>query len=117
YLQQLIIYNKILAQRNSFLNGEATKTTFDKALLDVLNAQLTPPAEYIFRIRKQFSEQLFSLIKDFYHSISENEESISLQYQSQLEEGTYAKLLTGSLAKDRLLQRTNVGIHKDDLLF
>ena len=117
YLQQLIIYNKILAQRNSFLKGEATKTTFDKALLEVLNAQLTPPAEYIFKTRKRFSEELFPLIKDFYHSIADNEESISLQYQSQLEEGAFAKILNQSLAKDRLLLRTNVGIHKDDLLF
>lgn len=117
YLQHLITYNKLLAQRNGFLKGEASKTTFDKALLEVLDAQLIPPANYIYKTRKQFCEQLFPIIKDFYHGIAANDESISLQYQSQLQDGPFEKILAESLQKDRLLQRTNVGIHKDDLLF
>ena len=117
YLQQLIIYNKVLLQRNSFLKNEAGKNTFNLSLLEVLDNQLISPAEYIFTVRKKFFEQLFPLILDFYSIISGNKESIDLQYQSQLHEDSFLKLLISSRQKDRLLQRTNVGIHKDDLIF
>lgn len=117
YLQQLIIYNKVLLQRNSFLKNEAGKNSFNISLLEVLDNQLILPAEYIFSVRKKFFDQLFPLICAFYDIIAGNKESISLQYQSQLHDDDFAKLLVSSRQKDRLLQRTNVGIHKDELIF
>ncbi|MEO6681770.1 MAG: AAA family ATPase [Ginsengibacter sp.] len=42
YLQQLIIYNKVLVQRNSFLKNEAGKNSFNLSLLEVLDNQLIP---------------------------------------------------------------------------
>ena len=41
---------------------------------------------------------------------------MKLQYNSHLAEGNFADALTNSLAKDRYLEYTTVGIHKDDLL-
>lgn len=117
YLQQLIIYNKILLQRNSFLKNEAGKNSFNFSLLDVLDNQLIAPAEYIFTVRKKFFNELFPLIRDFYNTIAGGKESVALQYQSQLHEESFANLLISYRQKDRLLQRTNVGIHKDDLIF
>ncbi len=117
YLQQLIVYNKVLAQRNSFLKNESFKNTFDTGLLEVLDQQLLPPANYIYRIRKEFSEQLFPIVQDFYKSISGNKEVVILEYNSQLNENNFAQLLVASRQKDRLLQRTSTGIHKDDLAF
>ncbi|MEO6135039.1 MAG: DNA replication and repair protein RecF, partial [Ginsengibacter sp.] len=117
YLQQLMIYNKVLAQRNSFLKNEAVKNTFDTSLLEVLDQQLLQPALYIHEVRKQFCSQLLPLIRDFYKSISGNNETIRLEYQSQLFENNFSNLLISSRQKDRLLQRTNTGIHKDDLFF
>ena len=117
YLQQLIVYNKVLLQRNSFLKNESSKNTFDTGLLEVLDQQMIPPANYIHTIRKEFSKNLFPLIQDFYKSISENNEVVTLEYNSQLNENSFAQLLVSSRQKDRLLQRTNTGIHKDDLTF
>jgi DNA replication and repair protein RecF len=117
YLQQLIVYNKVLLQRNSFLKNEASKNTFDTGLLEVLDQQIISPANYIHRIRKEFSKNLFPLIQDFYKSISGNNEVVTLEYNSQLNEKNFAQLLISSRQKDRLLQRTNTGIHKDDLNF
>lgn len=117
YLQQLIIYNKVLAQRNSFLKNESLKNTFDSGLLEVLDQQLILPANYIHKIRSQFSKQLFPIVQEFYQSISGNNEEVTLEYNSQLNENNFSELLISSLQKDRILQRTNVGIHKDDLTF
>ncbi len=117
YLQQLIIYSKVLAQRNSFLKNESLKNNFDTSLLEVLNEQLMGPANYIHKIRAQFSKQLFPIVQKFYKDISGNNEAVTLEYNSQLNENNFAELLKSFLQKDRILQRTNAGIHKDDLTF
>lgn len=117
YLQQLIVYNKVLAQRNGFLKNEAIKSTFDFALLDALDQQLTNPGKYIHRVRKEFSQKLFPLVQHFYKSISGNNEIVALEYNSLLNENNFQELLIASRQRDRLTQRTNAGIHKDDLNF
>ncbi len=117
YLQQLITYNKVLAQRNSFLKNEAQKSTFDFALLETFDLQLLDPGNYIHRVRTEFCEKLFPLIQQFYKTISGNNEMVTLEYNSLQNENKFEELLIASRQKDRLTQRTNVGIHKDDLIF
>ncbi|MEO9022045.1 MAG: DNA replication and repair protein RecF [Ginsengibacter sp.] len=117
YLQQLIIYNKVLAQRNSFLKNEAVKNKFDFALLEILDQQLIIPAKYIHRVRKEFLLKLFPLVQQFYKNISGENEVVTLEYSSQLNGYDFEKLLNASRQKDRLTQRTNTGTHKDDLIF
>jgi DNA replication and repair protein RecF len=117
YLQRLITYGKVLMQRNSFLKNEASKSIFDFALLETLDQQLIPPGNYIHKVRKEFSEKLFPLVQQFYKSISGNNENVDLEYSSLQNENNFEELLIASRQKDRLTQRTNVGIHKDDLIF
>lgn len=117
YLQQLIIYNKVLAQRNGFLKNEALRGRFDFALLETLDEQLIAPGNYIHKTRNEFSQKLFPLIQEFYKHISGNNEIVSAEYNSLLNENNFSELLIASRQKDRLTQRTNVGIHKDDLIF
>ena len=117
YLQQLILYNRILAQRNSYLKNEFVKNTFDTGLIEVLDQQLLGPGNYIYKIRSSFSKRLLPLVQGFYQSISGNAEIVTLEYNSQLNENNLAELLIASRQKDRLLQRTNVGVHKDNVSF
>jgi DNA replication and repair protein RecF len=117
YLQQLITYNKVLAQRNSFLKNEAQKGRFDFALLETFDQQLVSPGNYIHTIRKEFLQQLFPLVQKFYKRISGNNEIISLEYNSLQNDNDFEELLIAARQKDRLTQRTNVGVHKDDLIF
>ena len=79
--------------------------------------QLIAPANYIYEVRSKFSIQLFPVIQQFYKKISGNNETINLEYNSQIKENNFSQLLTASRQKDKLLQRTNVGIHKDELNF
>lgn len=117
YLRQLITYSKVIQQRNSFLKNESLQRSFDTQLLEALDAQLLSPGEYIFRTRKKFTKDLIPLIQKFYHEISGNGEIISIDYSSQLRECDFQKLLLASRQKDIITQRTNSGIHKDDLNF
>jgi DNA replication and repair protein RecF len=117
YLQQLITYNKVLLQRNSFLKNDSFHSNFDAQLLDALDAQLIRPGEYIHQMRKRFCEKLIPLVKEFYKEISGNNEIISLSYNSYLNGNDFSQLLGSFRQKDMLTQRTNSGIHKDDLIF
>ena len=49
--------------------------------------------------------------------ITNAKETVSLKYKTQLDEGDLTELLEECLEKDRMLQYTSVGTHKDDLLF
>ncbi len=115
YLQQLIQYNKILQQRNSLLKRFAEQGNTDMPLLDVLDEQLTGPGNFIFEKRKIFCGQLIPLVQRFYRQIANNEEVVTLQYNSRLHEGSFSDLIRQSREKDMLLQRSNTGIHRDDI--
>jgi DNA replication and repair protein RecF len=49
--------------------------------------------------------------------ISSEKEMVRLSYRSHLSEGDFGEALANSVEKDRFLEYTTVGIHKDDLLF
>jgi DNA replication and repair protein RecF len=117
YLQQLISYNKVLQQRNAFLKNESFQNNFDSQFLDALDAQLLHPGDYIHKQRMNFCKKLIPVVQEFYKSISGNNETISLEYSSQLNGAGFAKLLNESRKKDVLTQRNNIGIHKDDINF
>ena len=115
YLQQLIIYTKVLQQRNSLLKRFAEQGKTDWALLEVLDEQLLQPGKYIYTVRSQVTIQLIPLVQQFYKQIANNEEDVTLHYQSQLNNGTFESILNQFRTKDFLLQRTNGGIHKDEI--
>lgn len=117
YLQQLMIYNRVLQQRNSLLKRFAEEGKTDWQLLDVLDEQLIVPGDYIFAKRKAFTAALIPLVQQFYHQIADNDELVTLQYESKLHESSFYELLNNYRQKDFLAQRSNAGIHKDDLLF
>ncbi len=117
YLQQLIIYNKVMQQRNSFFKNAAESRKIDVNLLAVLNNQLSLPGDIVFKKREFFSKKLMPLIQSFYSQIADNAELITTQYNSQLQQQPMLPLLQQSLDKDKMLQRTTTGIHKDELHF
>jgi DNA replication and repair protein RecF len=117
YLQQLITYNKVILQRNSFLKNEASQKSFNTHLLEALDAQLLFPGNYIYKTRQKYAGKLVPLIREFYKKISGNDEEVSIEYNSQLEVRDFHTLLTSSRQKDIITQRTNAGVHKDDLSF
>ncbi len=115
YLQQLIEYNRLLQQRNGLLRALADRSSTDKNLLDVYDAQLLRSGTYIFVKRQDFFRDLLPEIKMIYTEIAGVEEPISLEYISDLQDASYAEILHRSRDRDLLLQRTSAGIHKDDI--
>ncbi|HEX9511056.1 MAG TPA: DNA replication and repair protein RecF [Puia sp.] len=115
YLQSLINYNKILQQRNGFLKSLTDRRIQDKNLLDVYDEQLIRPGTYVFEKRKSFLDMLLPLVGQFYTQIAGASEPVAFTYESQLLRTSFKDGLQQSREKDLYLQRTNTGIHKDDI--
>src|SRR6056297_439451 len=116
YLHALIKYNRALNQRNQLLKDFARRNYFDAENLDVWDEQLITQGNIIHQKRLYFTEELVPVFQNYYQAISENKEKVTLEYYSTLSEESFRKLLTESIEKDRVMQYTTVGCHKDDLL-
>jgi DNA replication and repair protein RecF len=117
YLNDLLSYNKILSQRNALLKYFAANRTFDALNLEVYNEQLSEYGSRIFEVRNAFLEKFIPIFNEKYQIISDDKESVDLVYKSQLNDFSMKELLQQSLEKDKILQYTSSGIHKDDLSF
>lgn len=117
YLDELITYNKLLASRNALLKRIAETGRYDPALQEVMDEQLVAAGNYIFAKRKGFMESFTEIFNQHYRFLSDDAEMVELQYDSQLLNDNFADLLIKTREKDRILERTSAGIHKDDLFF
>lgn len=117
YLQNLVVYNALLKQRNALLKHFAEQRHFDGALLESLDRQMPSPARVVYQYRKKFSEDLQPLFLDFYASVSNSRETVGVRYESDLDQGDFAETMRAVLDKDRLLQRSTAGPHRDEMTF
>ncbi|MGI4751118.1 MAG: DNA replication/repair protein RecF [Janthinobacterium lividum] len=117
YLDELILYNKTLLNRNILLKNIADTGKYDPQLLEVFDEQLVASGNIIFQKRKVFMEAFTEIFNRHYQYLSEDAERVELIYDSQLLQNDFTSLLKKSTERDRVLERTSVGIHKDDLQF
>jgi DNA replication and repair protein RecF len=113
YLTTLLRYNHVLLQRNKLL-----KTPLNTSAIDVLltfNEQLGQYGQLIYERRKQLIENLQPHFRKVYSKLSNDREEVSLGYQSELDKGLLTDLLQQHFERDKILQHTSVGIHRDDL--
>jgi DNA replication and repair protein RecF len=115
YLDWLLKYNRALLQRNNLLKFFAANHQFDTDSLDVWNEQLIYTGEKIYAKRVEFLDALQPVFQKYYDFICQGHEKVRLEYQSQLNDKDFRKLLEESVAKDCGLLYTTIGIHKDDL--
>jgi recombinational DNA repair ATPase RecF len=128
----LMFYNKIVEQRNAALKkwGENDPKHAEKAvytegspqlnwqqLIETYDSQLLPSANYIFEKRRAFITDFEPIFNYFYKKITDERETVSIVYESQLLTDSFTNLLHRHREKDRYLQRTSAGIHKDNLSF
>jgi DNA replication and repair protein RecF len=117
YLDGLIRYNKLLLQRNTLLKQTPRHIAIDGGLLEVLDMQLHDLGTFIFQKRSAFMEIFVEDFNKHYRFLSGGAEQVTLMYDSPLQERPLEEWLAMNFEKDRILERTSVGVHKDDLLF
>jgi DNA replication and repair protein RecF len=116
YLDSVLKYSKALQQRNKFLKDINTSGNFDPDVLAIWDAQLVKYGSYVYNEREVLINELIPVFQEYYSLISSGKESVKLKYRSHLSEGNFTETLQNSFNKDRYLEYTTIGIHKDDLL-
>ena len=116
YLDSVLRYSKALQQRNKLLKDFKTTGLFDSEMLSVWDSPLVKYGDYIFSERKILVNELIPVFQEYYRMISNGNEQVELQYSSHLKGGNFSEALLNSINKDRFLEYTTIGVHKDDLL-
>ncbi len=115
YLDEVMRYNRALAQRNSFLkNYRGGAFSYD--IIEAIDEQLVQYGKIIHAKRQEFIGQLIPIFQEYYSRVSGGAEVVSLSYRSQLNSNDLHDLLKANIEKDRALQYTSVGIHRDDIV-
>jgi DNA replication and repair protein RecF len=117
YLDALINYNRVLGQRNALLKFFAVNQSFNAETIEIYDDQLQEYGHYIYEQRQHFLEVFKPIFKSRYIGISGDREEVDLIYKSDLHRCPLSQSLKEVLKKDRALQHTSVGIHRDDLKF
>lgn len=115
YLESLIRYNRALGQRNVLLKQFHRTGSFRSDQLEIWDEQLVRHGDYIHQRRLAFIKDLMPIFQQFYETVSGGKELVGLDYRSQLREKDLMTLFREHEQKDRILQYTTAGIHKDDL--
>ena len=113
YLAAVQAYNRLLVQRNKLLKDLAP----DAALLAVIDGQMDPYARRIYEARRQFVEDLRPVVGEFYRLISGGGETVSIEYKSELANGSLTEIFVANRERDFSLRYTSSGIQRDDFLF
>lgn len=127
YLYDLVEYNRVLKQRNTYLKQLAIKKKQPDEYLEVLSEMLSELASKIVFHRLDFMKQLEALAIPIHDQLSLSREKFSVSYQATipLEDG-----LTPSQMKEIYIDQfkknqtreadqatTLIGPHRDDLIF
>lgn len=114
YMIQLIRYNKFLQDRNKYLKNVAGSIA-DPILLDSFDEQLIQSGTFLLKKRIEFLEGFIQSVIDSFGFISGEKEKPALVYVPSTSADAYAYNMQKARQKDILLQRTSVGIHRDDI--
>jgi DNA replication and repair protein RecF len=117
YLQLLIQHQKLITQRNALLKSFVSNNYFDRDTLEIYNEQIETIAQPIYETRRDFLHEFIPIFNQYHQLITGNKDDVHLLYESQLEHHSMRELFDQNIQKDRALQYTSVGIHKDDLVF
>ena len=116
YSESLSKYEKALHQRNELLKSNQ----IPKDSLFSWNLMLARYGSILNRKRGELTQNINCDLNPVYYSIAENDDQISLNYQTELKnitEAEYLKALEQNLTKDSYLGHTSFGVHRDNFEF
>ncbi len=117
YLENLIRYNRFLKQRNSLLKEGSIKKSWDQTLIDTYDLEIIKLSNSIAKTRDEFTDSITNYFSNHYERISGNQEQTYILYESEVIKENFVGRYKAQIEKDKLLQRTTMGVHRDDFLF
>lgn len=112
YMAQLIRYNTTLQERNRLLKANPSEE-----MLLIYDGMLSASADVLFKRRQEVIAQMRPIVEEYYAMLSDERETIGMEYRSELQNSTLAELLLASRKRDFINEFTTVGVHRDDVLF
>lgn len=111
YMSALMRYNGALQERNKLLKSSPVEE-----MLLIYDAMLAQSADVVFARRASLIEELRPLVERYYAELSEERETIGMEYRSELSNAPLTELLLAARQRDIVNEHTTVGIHRDDML-
>ena len=112
YLNAVMRYNAVLAERNRFL-----KSSSDETMLEIYDMQLTEHGTRVWEMRRDMVERLQPMVAEYYRLLSDDREQVEVSYRSELSDMPMRDVLLRSRERDIFNQFTTSGIHRDDIIF
>jgi len=109
YLHEVMVYRQLLKRRNDQLRQQVELNDYTM----VLTERLALYGEQIVEKRKEFIEQLVPFIQSVHNVISNQKETITIDYNPKYQ-GNLFQDLTEKYAVDLQAQTTTMGPHRDD---
>ena len=113
YLDNLIRYNRLLAERNTLLKQGDMMVP---ELLDVIDERLDDVGRKIAATRSEVLTRLAPLVERYYAYIADDHEPVAMTYRSELNKGDFLELLRSVRQKDICMGFTTIGVHRDDVV-
>jgi len=117
YLEDLMVYSKALKHRNQLLKYFYKNQLHDQDQLDPFDQIILRTGKRIAETRAQFVGRYEPLLQEHFRWISNSREQVTLRYSSTFMEADFEDVFYNALEKDMILQRTTMGIHRDDIIF
>ena len=113
-------YEKALTQRNKLLKEEFINST----TIFPWNVLLAKNGAILATLRQKFIDRINQSLENTYHSIADNQDRITLQYQTEtitndtpITENQYLQILEKNYKKDHIIGHTSFGVHRDNYEF
>jgi DNA replication and repair protein RecF len=117
YLLALVEYTHCLKQRNGLLRMFQERNYRDLDLIDSYDQRLVRSGTLVFQKRNEFIAEFLPVVNNAFNFLVDEKEEARLTYQSEFFEKDFLRALKDNFNKDMVLQRTTVGIHRDDFEF
>ena len=116
YLTDLASYNHIVNQRNKLLKDLSVQPSL-KDTLDIWDIQMAEYGKKIIESRNAFIESLGEIIRGIHEKLSGGKEELTLSYEKHVGAEELYDAITRSRERDIRMKTSNVGPHRDDLMF
>ena len=117
YMDTLLQYQHLLKQRNNLLRLHKEAGQWDQDLLAAYDDRLLPLGKRLFAARAAFIQVFAPSFQKHYQYFVAAEETVQLDYVSEVAAPDFEQKFRDSLAQDLALQRTTQGVHRDEVRF
>ena len=124
YVEALARYGKALQSRNTLLKKACDEGSGHSAmspdasmisLIELYEEEMAAQGELIYNKRCDFINEITPLFQRYHNKISDNKETVSLQYVSHCQRGPLLEVIQRDRVKDLIMGYSLHGIHRDEL--